>query len=210
MTKLSYKLREKGRREHEILLNARRLIHENGYAALNMDDLADAVGISKPTLYQHFRSKDELLNHVLIGAMQEIEAYVCNTSEESPLERLQVVLRATLRNRYDDNGLLADFDNELIRSALFTQPDVIAAKQRILAQVTRMVDEGKARGEITPTISTLMIGCLFFRLIGLPATLQAVMLPDAFALSDPATLTTLIDDVVEIFVRSIAQHKADA
>ncbi len=210
MTKPSYKLREKGRREREILLSARRLIHENGYAALNMDDLADAVGISKPTLYQHFKSKEELLIHVLSGAMREIEAFVCATGEEAPLERLKIVLRAILRSRYDADGLLSDFDNELIRSALFAQPDILAIKQRIMAQVTRMIDEGKARGEITPTISTLTIGCLFFRLIGLPATVQAVLLPEALALSDPDTLPQLIDEVVELFARSIAQHEADA
>ncbi len=206
MNKMPYKAREKGRREHEILLNAQRLIRESGYSALNMDDLADAVGISKPTLYQHFKSKEDLITQVLIGGMQEIESYVCASSEESPLECLKVGLRTVLRQRYD-NGLMADFDNELVRSALHAQPDVIAAKQRILARVTQIVDEGKARGEITTTISTPMIGCLFFRLTGLPATMQMVVPPDTLNVSDPETLTHLIDDVVDIFVRSIVQDK---
>src|SRR4051794_24864006 len=124
MNKMPYKEREKGRREHEILLNARRLIRESGYSALNMDDLADAVGISKPTLYQHFKSKEDLITHVLISGMEEIEADVCATDEKSPLACLKMGLRTILRHRYD-NGLMADFDNDLVRSALYSQPDVI-------------------------------------------------------------------------------------
>jgi AcrR family transcriptional regulator len=209
MSKIPYKEREKGRREHEILLNARRLIRESGYSALNMDDLADAVGISKPTLYQHFKSKEDLITHVLISAMQEMEACVCSSDEESPLERLKLALRVLLRHRYD-NGLMADFDDEMVRSALYKQANVIAEKRRIMARVTQIVDEGKARGEITTTISTPMIGCLFFRLIGLPATMQTVMAPDTLLFSDPEMLTRLIDDVVELFVRSIVQDKAMA
>ena len=59
MTKLSYKERSRLRREQDILRTAARMIRDNGYANLNMDDLADEVGISKPTLYQHFKGKDD-------------------------------------------------------------------------------------------------------------------------------------------------------
>jgi AcrR family transcriptional regulator len=209
MTKTLFKEREKERREHEILLTARRLIRERGYAALNMDDLAEAVGISKPTLYQHFRSKEDLIIQVHIRGMQDIESYVCSSSEESPLERLRLALRTILRSRYGDQGLLADFDQETLKATFHTQPEVIALKQRILAHITRVVDEGKARGEITRAVSTPMICCLFLRLIGLPSTLQTVMQPDE-ALSDPEALAAVIEDVVGIFVRSIVQQKADA
>lgn len=210
MTKTLYKEREKERREHEILLTARRLIRERGYAALNMDDLAEAVGISKPTLYQHFRSKEDLIIQVHIGGMQDIESYVCSSSEESPLERLRLALREVLRSRYDDQGLMGDFDPEIIKSLLHTQPEVIAMKQRVFAHIAQVVDDGKARGEITSAISTPMICCLFFRLIGLPMTLQNMMQPEASPLADADSVAGVIEDVVGIFVRSIVQQKADA
>ena len=53
MKKHSYKEIERQRREEDILHVAERLLLERGYGNLNMDELADAVGISKPTLYQH-------------------------------------------------------------------------------------------------------------------------------------------------------------
>src|SRR5476651_452957 len=100
MTQPTYKEREKRRREREILLNARRLIYENGFDGFNMDDLADAVGISKPTLYQHFKSKEDLIIRATIDCLEEVEEYLLSAVEPSPLERLKAALRLILVNRY--------------------------------------------------------------------------------------------------------------
>ena len=43
-----------------------------GYKALTLDDLARELGVSKKTLYVHFRSKDELIEAVLDGFASEI------------------------------------------------------------------------------------------------------------------------------------------
>jgi AcrR family transcriptional regulator len=48
-----------------ILEAARRHFFEFGYSAWTMDDLARELGMSKKTLYRHFRSKDDLLGEVL-------------------------------------------------------------------------------------------------------------------------------------------------
>jgi AcrR family transcriptional regulator len=54
----------------EIILNAaRNLFFERGTKAVNMDDIAASLGISKKTIYTHFTSKDEIVaceldNHI--------------------------------------------------------------------------------------------------------------------------------------------------
>jgi AcrR family transcriptional regulator len=204
MIKMSYKQREKRRREEEILLEARRLIHESGVNGLSMDDLADAVGISKPTLYQHFKSKDDLIVHVLVTGMQELENYLCTTSEPSPLARLKTVLRQILVQRYTVHGLLAGFETDLIHATLTSHPDVLAVKGRIMAEVSRVIEEGKARGEIQIDVPTSLQSCLLFKMIGLPAALEAV-LPDS-RLHDPQALSACIEHVVELYSRAVATH----
>src|SRR5215213_8333815 len=47
-------------RREQILLIARRLFAQNGYAATRLDDVAAAAGVTKPILYRHFASKKEL------------------------------------------------------------------------------------------------------------------------------------------------------
>lgn len=48
-------------REQEILDAARKLFREKGYYATTMQDIADAVGLQKASLYHYIRSKEALL-----------------------------------------------------------------------------------------------------------------------------------------------------
>jgi len=196
---MSYKEREKGRREREILLCARHLIHESGYVDLNMDSLAEAVGISKPTLYQHFKSKEELVVRVIVDGIEEVEEYLLTASEESPLERLKIALRLILVNRYGTQGVLNDFEAELITSTLYAHPDAVAVKKRIMTEAERLIDEGKDKGEIISTIPTPLISVLLFKLLGLLSTPQCFKHP-----MDSDVLASHIDNIIAMFVRAIA------
>lgn len=53
--------REKLRRTDEILNAARNVMLLKNYTGATMDDIAAEAGISKPTIYQYFKTKDELL-----------------------------------------------------------------------------------------------------------------------------------------------------
>jgi AcrR family transcriptional regulator len=50
--------RDRAAREREILDAAERLFGERGYQGTSMDDIAAAVGVSKPLVYQYYGSKD--------------------------------------------------------------------------------------------------------------------------------------------------------
>ena len=52
--------REKNRRTGEILQAALKVMLEKSYTGATMDDIAAGAGITKPTIYQYFRTKDEL------------------------------------------------------------------------------------------------------------------------------------------------------
>ena len=48
-----------------IVREALRLFLEKGYERTSLNDIAGAVGITKPAIYYHFENKDELFNDVL-------------------------------------------------------------------------------------------------------------------------------------------------
>ena len=49
------------RRRRDILAKSAVLFDEFGYRETSMNDIADAVGVRKPTLYHYFDTKDEIL-----------------------------------------------------------------------------------------------------------------------------------------------------
>jgi TetR/AcrR family transcriptional regulator, cholesterol catabolism regulator len=72
------------RRKQEILDAAARVFHERGYESTSIQDIADAVGILKGSLYYYIESKEDLLYEILhdvhaealqnMTAVDEIEA----------------------------------------------------------------------------------------------------------------------------------------
>lgn len=56
-------------REQQILDVAADLIIRHGYDKTTMGDVADAVGISRPLVYTHFKSKDILLEALIVREM---------------------------------------------------------------------------------------------------------------------------------------------
>ena len=87
MAKSTFKERQWQQREQEIIACAGTLIQQHGIERVNLDLLAAEVGISKPTLYQHFRSKDELLRRVISLGIQAIEAHLQEPGIGTPLSR---------------------------------------------------------------------------------------------------------------------------
>ena len=68
-------------RRSQLLDVAGRLFAEQGFHGLSMEQLADAAGVSKPVLYQHFPSKRELYLALVNDAVEELNAHVRNALE---------------------------------------------------------------------------------------------------------------------------------
>src|SRR5262245_40945181 len=63
-------------RREEILGQAIPLFARVGYAELDLQVLADALGIGKGTLYRHFGSKEKLFLAAADRVMRDLNAYV--------------------------------------------------------------------------------------------------------------------------------------
>jgi AcrR family transcriptional regulator len=79
-------------RRAQLLGAARTVFVTNGYHSAAMDDIADAAGVSKPVLYQHFPSKLELYVALLADSADDMvrrvrESLVGNGDNESRVHR---------------------------------------------------------------------------------------------------------------------------
>ena len=94
------------KRKQETLDVALRLLLERGYANLNMDELAVEAGISKPTLYQYFDSKEDLVAKAMGRMFEKMEELIPEPSGSSPLEQLEDFLRMMLKTRTEKRYLM--------------------------------------------------------------------------------------------------------
>ena len=82
-------------RKSEIIKATLELASENGLAAVSMNQIAEKLGISKPALYKHFNSREEIIKSMYSflreQAKQNISAGEMNwdgLSDKIPLERI--------------------------------------------------------------------------------------------------------------------------
>ncbi|WP_020667325.1 TetR/AcrR family transcriptional regulator [Amycolatopsis nigrescens] len=74
---------ETGGTRERILDTARDLFSAHTYRAASMREIAERVGITKPSLYHHFRSKTEILESLLAGPVDQLAATVEDTGVEA-------------------------------------------------------------------------------------------------------------------------------
>ncbi len=89
---------EPAAKEEEILAEAVRIFKEKGYHATSMQNIADAVGLQKGSLYHYISGKEDLLFQVFergSGALTQ-QLKVIIASDDSSAEKIRRAVRAHL------------------------------------------------------------------------------------------------------------------
>jgi AcrR family transcriptional regulator len=87
------------RRRTQLLEVALQVFGEHGFHPTSMNDVADAAGVTKPVLYQHFRSKRDLYREVLteVGAELLDAITKATAAARSPHEQVELGFGAYFR-----------------------------------------------------------------------------------------------------------------
>ncbi len=102
----SLKERQRELRESAILDSTRELLISKGYLAMTLEDVIAHVGISKPTLYQHFRSKEDLVLNVVLRKAREVRTFISELGTEGKAsERLEKLTRWVVEKRFQRPAL---------------------------------------------------------------------------------------------------------
>jgi len=65
---------EKDRRRHEIIEAAKKVFFARDYARASMDDIAREAGVTKPTVYSYFHTKDELYYSLTLPVIERLNS----------------------------------------------------------------------------------------------------------------------------------------
>ncbi len=148
-------------REDVILEAAYELMTQGGNEAVSMDAVAARAGVSKPTLYQHFDSKDELLVHVSMRLMRQSEEALAARSEGvSALRQIEYALRGGLLRRAG----LWSARVVIPRGAAEASVAYREQRRRLQERWGGLVEEAKAAGDVDPTYNPAVVVRLLQRL----------------------------------------------
>ncbi len=143
------------KRRDRILSEARRLIVEQGYEALNTRDLAKAAGVTAPTLYNLIGNKEQILIELFIEAVERIEARLTEFESAPPLDMAEaIVIQSTDLFAIDEHFYKAAMiasDHLSVDTANMQAVDLINSRSsEMAAKACRAAQaEGLLRGNIS-------------------------------------------------------------
>jgi TetR/AcrR family transcriptional repressor of mexJK operon len=186
-----------------ILAAAKQLFAKHGLGGVSMDALAEKAGVSKLTLYSHFRSKDELFQTAVAQKCQEhTPPDFFDANSPRPLrERLRTIGRGFVAlvmspealNLYRMMAAHAGRGSKLGR--LFFE----AGPEKNLERFSALLRSAHAAGELKVPDPRRAAGHFFCLLEGVPH-LRVIV---GESKSIPAReLEAHVDDVVEVFLRA--------
>ncbi|BAX95020.1 HTH-type transcriptional regulator EthR [Mycobacterium shigaense] len=185
-------------REQAILSTAERLLAERGIADISVDDLARGAGISRPTFYFYFPSKDAVLltlfERVIIEADSALEDLVANPpADPKALWRIGINLFVETFGAHRAVSLAA--------AAARTNNDVAELWSRFMEKwvghITTVIEAERARGAAPATLPAHHLSA------ALNLLNEKVMLT-TFAAERPSVPNEqVLDTLVHIWVASI-------
>lgn len=137
--------------ESQIVERATQLFAERGFAGTSLQDVADAMGLTRPALYHYFSSKEDLLSRLVSdateGPAEELREIRCRVG--APVtERLHAMATAIALLQASHPARF----RALIRSeAELPQPltrTYQEGRRRVLREFTAVIDEGVRSGEL--------------------------------------------------------------
>jgi AcrR family transcriptional regulator len=150
----------------QILDEAARLFRDKGFAATSMNDVARVVGVSKPALYHHFASKEDLFVAVVVrepqAAADRMMAVACEP-DLSAAEKLRHLLDLAYENMLESTAgrmmhTIAETSARFPEIARNFRDGFIAGQQSALAKI---VADGIARGEFKSADADFMMELTF-------------------------------------------------
>jgi len=152
-SKISFKDQTFKLRECAILDATTRILGDKGYDLMTMDDVAIAVGISKPSLYKHFKSKEELVGEALIrlidGAIDHLDRL---DVELSPIQKLSTLLEWSLRVRLEGGMPFLPSTNASVRAMLMRNLKYVAHILKLNGKLEKLVIAAQKAGELNPLL----------------------------------------------------------
>lgn len=197
------KQREKEQRRIEIIDAAEKLFYKKGFDNVTMDEIAEAVELSKGLLYVYFKNKDSLFFAIVNRVHREFyrqlkERIDGNTSGGEQLRTMILFLVEFTKDNQDYNDMACTF-GPVIWSRMSPEYDQLLGENTMAYNLwlNGAINRGMADGSIRNDISPALFG-IYISLISLSVVSPLPAWKKGFELAGVS-----YEDIVDNFLRFI-------
>jgi TetR/AcrR family transcriptional regulator, cholesterol catabolism regulator len=142
------------RRDRQILEAAAHIFHERGYADTSVQDVANAVGLLKGSLYYYIESKEDLLFRVLqdVHAQAKQILDVVPEMDVPPLERLAAYVRGHVEFNLRNIEKVAVYYHDFEQLSPERREEIVTTRKRYEEFVIELIEEAQKAGDVDPDL----------------------------------------------------------
>ena len=156
------KIETNGSVKDMILINAAELFRKKGFAAASVRELAEALGIEAPSLYNHIGSKAELLQEICFGVAKDYTLHMEEVlkAKKSATEKTAEIIRFHIRKLSTDFDKVFVSEHEWKRLPQKFLEEFLAQRKQYENDMIAIIKEGIVKKEfksLLPSITVLAI-----------------------------------------------------
>jgi AcrR family transcriptional regulator len=149
-------------RRDELTRIAARLFAERGYQGTSLADLAEELGVQKPSLYHHIDSKEDLLWAVAWEGAEAFHAGLDGVAVDAPAsERIRLALRAHLAVVSRQLDVATVFVREWRHLAGERRERFVAERRRYEERIRELFRDGVEESELRTDLDVQTAALLF-------------------------------------------------
>ena len=139
---------EQEKRRHEIYHKVVNIFLKNGFQETSMNEIAQAAGLGKSTLYDYFKTKDEILIYFFEDQLNDMteEAQRIALQNLSADKRLRQVMEAYIENLQTNKSLFLKLTQETQRLKVESQKQIQKKRHAYQDLIRALIDEGIREG----------------------------------------------------------------
>jgi len=182
------------RRRQEIFSASVHLFLVKGFQETSMREIAAAAGMGKSTIYDYFKTKDEILLSLIEDDVDDLNRQVRIITDQSlpAVERLQQVMHTYLKYLLSKKAIFFKLNTEVQRLALQSQQRVQLKRHELQDMLSSLIKDAIQEGSFRPVNPLLAT-----------RTILALLTPAAFTTRPTDTAEQMMDDAFDIFLRGV-------
>lgn len=185
---------EQAKRRHEIFHQVVNIFLKKGFHETSMREIAEAAGLGKSTLYDYFKTKDEILVYFFEDQLNDMteEAQKIALQNSAADVRLRKIMEAYLESSRANKSLFMKLSIESQRLKMESQRQIQEKRHAYQDMVRALIDEGIREG-VFRKVNSLVAARL----------LISGVAPVIYGSRFPSTPQEMFEETMDIFFKGI-------